>query len=70
MRLKRMRPEEVAGSRDYAERLLMKFHREIQLEHFGQGRDLSMEGNLVKFFPVGKAQTKTHFYSFLKDSKI
>jgi hypothetical protein len=65
-----LQPGEVAGSRDYAERLLMKFHKEIQSEHFGQGRDLSIEGNLVKFFPVGKAQTKTHFYSFLKDSKI
>jgi hypothetical protein len=60
----------VAGSRDYAERLLMKFHKEIQSEHFGQGRDLSIEGNAVKFFPVGKTETKTNFYSFLKDSKI
>jgi hypothetical protein len=43
---------------------------EIQSEHFGQGRDLSIEGNVVQFFPVGANQTKTHFYSFLKDSKI
>jgi hypothetical protein len=70
MRLKRMRLGEVAGSRDYAEHLLMKFHKEIQSEHFGQGRDLSIEGNLVKFFPGGEAETKTHLYSFLKDSKI
>jgi hypothetical protein len=48
----------------------MKFHMEIQSEHFGQGRDLSIEGNVVKFFPVGANQTKTHFYSFLNDSKI
>jgi adenine specific DNA methylase Mod len=48
----------------------MKFHLEIQSEHFGQGRDQSIEGNVVKFFPVGANQTKTHFYSFLKDSKI
>jgi hypothetical protein len=48
----------------------MKFHMEIQSEHFGQGRDLSIEGNVVQFFPVGAKQTKTHFYSFLKDSKI
>jgi hypothetical protein len=70
IRQKRLRPGEVIGSRDYAERLLMKFHMEIQSEHFGQGRDLSIEGNVVKFFPVGANQTKTHFYSFLKDSKI
>jgi hypothetical protein len=25
---------------------------------------------LLSFFPVGVTQTKTHFYSFLKDSKI
>jgi hypothetical protein len=43
----------------------MKFHMEIQSEHFGQGRDLSIEGNVVKFFSVGAKQTKTHFYSFL-----
>jgi hypothetical protein len=43
----------------------MKFHMEIQSEHFGQGRDLSIEGNAVKFLPVGKTQTKTHVYSFL-----
>jgi hypothetical protein len=48
----------------------MKFHMEIQSEHFGQGRDLSIEGNVVQFFPVGVKQTKTHFYYFLKDSKI
>jgi hypothetical protein len=29
MRLKRLQPGEVAGSRDYAERLLIKFHKEI-----------------------------------------
>jgi hypothetical protein len=70
IRLKRLRPGEVAGSRDYAERLLMKFHKEIQSEHFGAGRDLLIEGNVITFFPVGATQTKTHFYSFLKDSKI
>jgi hypothetical protein len=48
----------------------MKFHMGIQSEYFGQGRDLSIEGNVIKFFPVGEKQTKTHFYSFLKDSKI
>ncbi|OEU19555.1 hypothetical protein FRACYDRAFT_235613 [Fragilariopsis cylindrus CCMP1102] len=70
VRLSRLKPGEVAGSRDYAERLLMKFHMEIQSEHFGQGRDLSIEGNDIKFFPVGATATTSHFYSFLKDSKI
>ena len=70
VRLSRLKPGEVAGSRDYAERLLMKFHMEIQSEHFGQGRDLSIEGNDIKFYPVGETETTSHFYSFLKDSKI
>jgi hypothetical protein len=70
IRLEGLRPGKAIGSRDYAERLLMKFHMEIQSEHFCQGRDLSIEGNVVKFFPVGAKETKTHFYSFLKDSKI
>ncbi|OEU07188.1 hypothetical protein FRACYDRAFT_251490 [Fragilariopsis cylindrus CCMP1102] len=70
VRFSRLQPGEVAGSRDYAERLLMKFHMEIQSEHFGQGRDLSIEGNDIKFYPVGETETTSHFYSFLKDSKI
>jgi hypothetical protein len=47
IRLEQLRPGEIAGSSDYAERLLMKFHMEIQSEHFGQGRDLSIEGNVI-----------------------
>jgi hypothetical protein len=70
IRLERLRLGEAIGSRDYAEQLLIIFHMEIQSEHLGQGRDLSIDGNVVKFFPVGANQTKTHFYSFLKDSKI
>jgi hypothetical protein len=53
IRLKRLLPGEAIGSRDYAEQLLMKFHMEIQSEHFGQGRDLYIEGNVVQFFPIG-----------------
>jgi hypothetical protein len=68
--LEQLQPGKAIGSRDYAERLLMKFHMEIQSEHFGAGRDISIEGNVIKLFPVGGTQTKTHFYSFLKDSKI
>jgi hypothetical protein len=60
IRLERLLPGEATCSRDYAERLPMKFHMEIQSEHFGQGRDLSIEGNVVKFFPVGAKQITTH----------
>ena len=60
---------EMMSSRDYAERLLMKFHMEIQSEHFGQGRNLSMEGNLIKFYSADDAKIITNFYSFLSDKK-
>ena len=60
---------EMMSSRDYAERLLMKFHMEIQSEHFGQGRNLSMEGNLIKFYSANDAKIMTNFYSFLSYKK-
>ena len=60
---------ELMSSRDYAERLLLKFHMEIQSEHFGQGRNLSIEGNLIMFYPFGEDNVVTNFYSFLSDKK-
>jgi hypothetical protein len=38
----------VSTSRDYAERLPFKFNLEIQSEHFGNGRSLSIEGSTVE----------------------
>jgi hypothetical protein len=38
----------VKTSRDYAERLPFKFNLEIQSEHFGNGRNLSIEGSTVE----------------------
>jgi hypothetical protein len=63
IRLEQLRPGEASGSRDYAEQLLMKFHMEIQSEHFGQGRDLSIEGNVVKLV---RSRLKLIFILFLK----
>ena len=57
VRKSRVQPGEAAGSRDYAERLLLKFHKEIQSEHFGQGRDLSIEGNLVTYYEEDACET-------------
>jgi hypothetical protein len=39
----RKRPGDVNTRRDYAERLLAKFNLEIQSDHFGNDRSLSME---------------------------
>ena len=42
-------PGSVKTRRDYAERLSATFDLEIQSEHFGNGRSLSMEGSSVEF---------------------
>ena len=65
-----MHPGEAAGGRDYAERLLIKFNKEIQNEHFGKGRDLSIEGNLVTFKKLETEEATTNCFSFLCDGKI
>jgi hypothetical protein len=44
------RPGDVNTRRDYAERLSAKFNLEIQSDHFGNGRSLSMEGSSVELF--------------------
>ena len=43
-------PGSAKTKRDYAERLLAAFNLEIQAEHFGNGRSLSMEGSSVEIF--------------------
>lgn len=49
----------------------MKFFKEIQSKHFGQGRDSSMEGNNVSYYEVNDTtKKKTVFHSFLSDGKI
>ena len=35
---------------DFAERLTLKFNKESQLEHFGGGRTVSLEGVAVEYF--------------------
>ena len=61
---------EAVGSRDYAERVLVKFNKEIQNKHFGKGRDLSIEGNLVTFKKLQLEEATTNCFSFLSDGKI
>ena len=46
---------EVWTHRDFSERLTFKFNKEAQLEHFGGGRTVSLEGVAVEFFPVGQS---------------
>ena len=70
VRMSRLQPGEAAGGRDYAERLLVKFNKEIQNKHFGKGRDLSIEGNLVTFKKLQSEEATTNCFSFLSDGKI
>ena len=46
---------ELWTQRDFAERLTLKFNKEAQIEHFGGGRTVSLEGVAVEFFPVGQS---------------
>ena len=68
--MSRLQPGEAAGNRDYAKRLLVKFNKEIQNEHFGKGRDLSIVGNLVTFKKLQLEEATTNCFSFLSDGKI
>jgi hypothetical protein len=68
--------------RDYAERLAAKFNLEIQEEHFGNGRNLSIEGSAVQQFTKeanerflsGSAKDLEefvlHFHSHLSDKSL
>eukprot|EP00966_Prymnesium_polylepis_P330743 7386355-Prymnesium_polylepis.1 len=44
------KPAAIRTRRDYAERLAAAFNLEIQCDHFGNGRSLSMEGSAVETF--------------------
>jgi len=71
---------DILTRRDYAERLKTAFNGEIQSTHFGNNRDLSMEGSSVQFLPeavVGRSRNENikptekdielHFHSHLSD---
>jgi hypothetical protein len=71
--------ESMAGSiktrRDYAERLSAKFNLEIQSDHFGNGRSLSIEGSSIEAFSshairhglVDKNHISMQFHSHFAD---
>jgi hypothetical protein len=45
-----LEPGDAETTRDYAERLTFEFEQEIMSQHFGDSRDMSMEGSSVKTF--------------------
>ena len=47
----------------------MEFNKEAQLEHFGGGRTVSLEGMAVEFFPVGQSIKTMEFHTHLSDEK-
>ena len=42
-------PGDILSVRDYAERLSAHFNLEVQSDHFGNGRSLSIEGNNLQY---------------------
>jgi hypothetical protein len=50
LRKSALEPGDAETTRDYAERLSFEFTQEIMSQHFGDSRDMSMEGSSVKTF--------------------
>ena len=62
------KPGNISAIRDYAEKFSANFNLEIQSEHFGNGRILSIEGYVIDFVDQDlNGNIEFHFH-FLDDS--
>jgi hypothetical protein len=59
-------PWSVLTRRDYADRLTAKFNLEAQSDHFGNDRDLSIEGSAVEFHTVSSLEEYQQSLDFSK----
>ena len=59
-------PGDILSVRDYAERLSAHFNLEIQSDHFGNGRSLSIEGNNLQYIDEDHEE-HSEFHSHLSD---
>ena len=59
--------DEVWTSRDFAERLHLKFNSQTQTEYFGQSVSLSLEGVAVRHLD-DKGEQQLDFHSFISSS--
>ena len=59
-------PGDILYVRDYAERLSAHFNLEIQSDHFGNGRSLSIEGSNLQYIDEDYDE-QSEFHSYLSD---
>ena len=59
-------PSDILSVRDYAERLSVHFNLEVQSDHFGNGRSLSIEGNNLQYIDEDHEEN-SEFHSHLSD---
>ena len=59
-------PGDILSVRDYAERLSAHFNLEVQSDHFGNGRSLSIEGNNLQYIDENHEE-HSEFHSHLSD---
>ena len=59
--------DEVWTSRDFAERLQLKFNSQTQTEYFGQSVSLSLEGVAVRYLD-DKGEQQLDFHSFISSN--
>ncbi len=64
--------KDIKVRRDYTDRLVAEFAKEIQTEHFGGNQTLSMEGIAMEYVEtsndlIEEKAVKGEFHSFLSD---
>ena len=59
-------PDDILSVRDYVERLSVHFNLEIQSDHFGNGRSLSIEGCNIQYIDEDHEE-HSEFHSHLSD---
>ena len=62
-------PGDILSVRDYAERLSAHFNLEIQSDHFGNGRSLSIEGNNLQYIDEDHDEHSEFHSHHLGDSR-
>ena len=62
-------PGDILSVRDYVERLFAYFNLEIQSDHFGNGRSLSIEGCSIKYIDEDHEEYSEFHYHFSDDSR-
>ena len=62
-------PDNILYVRDYAERLSAHFNLEVQSDHFGNGRPLSIEGCSIQYIDEDHEEHSMLYSHLLDDSR-